>query len=49
VQQNKKYNKKLKHCSGEKSAPPLGSQTAGFFVHSLRSISHKKTISLSAA
>jgi len=44
-----KSNMALKHRSGAKSAPPLDSQTAGSFVHSLRSLSHKKPISLSAA
>jgi len=39
----------LKHRSGAKSAPPLDSQIAEFFMHSLRSLSHKKSISLSAA
>jgi len=46
---SKSHNKKLKHRSGAKSAPPLDSQPAGFFVHSLRSLSHKNPISLSAA
>jgi len=44
-----KHNKLLKHRSGAKRAPPLDSQTAGFFVHSLRSLLHKKTINLPAA
>jgi len=39
----------LKHRSGAKSAPTLDSQTAVFFVHSLRSLPHKNPISLSAA
>jgi len=33
----------------QKNAPPLDSQSAGFFVHSLRSFSHKTPITSSAA
>jgi len=45
--------KALTSCSSivpaQKAAPPLDSQSAGLFVHSLRSLLHKNPITLPAA